>query len=73
MTRGMDGAQYNVHHVKFEFMQVKVVLVIALTPREKREGKRKAMSFCQALKIVKALKSEGKYGREKSPGVRKVA
>lgn len=36
MTRGEEGAQYNVHQVKFEFMHVKVVLVIALAPRQER-------------------------------------
>lgn len=73
MTRGMDGAQYNVHQVKFEFMQVKVVLVIALAPREEREGKRKAMSFCQALKNRQSLKERREIWMEKSPGVRKAA
>lgn len=50
MTRGMEGAQYNVHHVKFEFMQVKVVLVIASAPTREERRAEKSDEFLSGAK-----------------------
>lgn len=74
MTRRVKGAQYNVHQEKFEFMQVKVVLVIASAPGQREKREEESDEFLSGVKkSSKPYGVKGKNGRKSWQGVRKAA